>query len=258
MKMKANIAENRNDRLKGIIAALLLLLLLFMLSLFMGFYYPEPPIPDEGVEIDMGGGGSSGGMEGTQSIPEPQSASKPLPSSSSSTYVTDDRDDNPYSPVATPSTKPTEATRVIQPEPPKKQVNPNAMFTKKGSSNAPGNGSSSGPGQGGGKGDKPGDGTGPGIGTDIGPSFSIVGRTAKALPKPSYDSNSQGKIVIDVKVDQSGNVTGAQYNSRLSNISDLKLIAAAIDAAKKSKFSVKLDAAVEQVGTITYTFIKLN
>lgn len=244
--------------MKGVIAALLFLLLLFTLSIFLGFYYPDPPIPDVGVEIEMGGSGSTGGLQGHQSIPEPEARVQPSPTPVSRSYVTDNRPDNPYSaPTTTPVTKPQQETQVVQPETPKQTVNPNALF-KPGSSSQQGSGSSSGGGSGSGSGTSTGDGTGTGVGAGSGPSFSLVGRTSKVLPKPSYLSNNQGRIVINVNVDQEGNVIDATFNSALSTTSDITLRAAAIEAAKKSKFSVKLDAAVVQRGTITYTFIKLN
>ncbi|MFO7722394.1 MAG: TonB family protein [Bacteroidales bacterium] len=251
--------ENKNDRLKGIIAALLFLLFLFTLSIFLGFYYPDPPIPDVGVEIEMGGSGSQGGMQGQQSIPEPEArtVSQPVPVQQS--YVTENRPDNPYSaPTTTPTIKPKETTEIPQPEPPKQTVNKDAMFTKKGTSGQQGSGSSSGSGSGTGSGTKTGDGSGSGVGAGSGPSFSLVGRTAKDLPKPAYTSDAQGKVVINVNVDQEGNVVDVQFNSSLSTTTDLQLRTAALKAAQKSKFSVKLDAAVVQRGTITYTFIKLN
>lgn len=256
--MEQEATERRNDRIKGVIAAILILLLIFLLSLFFGFQYPDPPIPDEGVVIEMGGSGSSGGETGQNMQPEPQPISRPVPTQAERTYVTDNRPENPAAPVASPTVKPRETAPVTQPETPKQQVNPKAMFNKKGTSGTSGSGSSSGAGDGSGSGTKPGDGTGPGAGSGSGPSFSLAGRTAKQLPLPSYNSDRQGKIVIDVNVDQQGNVVDAQYNSRLSTTSDLQLRAAAIEAAKRSRFSVNLDAQVVQRGMITYTFIKLN
>jgi TonB family protein len=253
-----NVMENKNDRMKGIIAALLFLLMLFTISIFLGFHYPDPPIPDVGVEIEMGGSGSSGGKQGQQTVPEPEPRVQPSQAPVSRSYVTERNPDNAYSaPTTTPVTTPKETTPVTQQETPKQRVNPNAMFTK-GSSGQAGSGSSSGTGTGTGTGSNAGDGTGKGVGPGSGPSFSLVGRTQKDLPKPAYKSDNQGRIVIDVYVDQEGNVTDAQYNSKLSSTSDLQLREAAIAAARKSKFSVKLDAAVVQKGTITYDFIKLN
>lgn len=250
--------EKKNDRMKGILAALLFFLILFTLTIFLGFYYPDPPIPDVGVEIEMGGSGSAGGVQGQQAVSEAEPRVQPAPTPVSRSYVTDNRPDIPYTaPTTTPVTRPTQETQVVQPEPPKQTVNPNAMF-KPGTSGQAGTGSSSGSGTGSGTGRSSGDGTGTGVGAGSGPSFSLVGRTAKSLPLPSYDSEIQGRVVIDVNVDQEGNVVDAQFNSRLSTTSDLKLRAAALEAARRSKFSVKLDAAVKQRGTIEYTFIKLN
>jgi TonB family protein len=257
--MKKKTAAFNKDRIKGVITAMLVLLLLFVLSIFMGFYYPDPPVPPEGVEIEMGGSGSSGGTMGQVSIPEPQAVSEATPSKSNErAFVTDHNPENPSSPVATPTTKTAQLSNLTQPEKPKQQVNPNAMFPKKGTSGQSGNGSSSGSGSGSGSGKNPGDGSGTGTGTGSGPSFSLVGRTSKSLPVPSYNSDKQGKVVIDVNVDQQGNVVDAIYNSKLSTTADLQLRAAALEAAKRSRFSVNLDATVIQRGTITYTFIKLN
>lgn len=256
--MEKTSHEQTNDRIKGIIAAALFLLLLLLLSIFLGFHYPDPPIPDVGVEIEMGGSGSQGGSEGRQVVPDPEPRSQPTPQPTSRPAVTERNPDNPYTaPTTTPTVKPQE-TVTQTPEKPAQQVNPNAMFSKRGSSDQQGTGSSTGPGSGSGSGNTSGDGTGTGVGSGSGPSFSLVGRTSKSLPLPAYNSDRQGKVVIDVNVDQEGNVVDAQFNSRLSTTADLQLRAAAIEAAKRSKFSVKLDAAVIQRGTITYQFIKQN
>ncbi len=76
-----------------------------------------------------------------------------------------------------------------------------------------------------------------------------------ALPVPSYPGNTGGKIVIRVTVDQHGRVTGATYEPKGSTSSDAALIAAAIDAAKRARFTES--RSFVQGGTITYTF-KLN
>jgi TonB family protein len=250
--------EQQRDRTKGIIAALLFMLLLFTLSIFLGFYYPDPPVPDTGVEIEMGGSGSSGGEQGRQVIrdPEPRPTSSPQPVSRPA--VTENNPDNPFTaPVTTPVTRPRE-TQVTQPEPPARLPNPNASFPAQGSSTRPGSGSETGPGSGTGTGTTSGDGTGPGVGSGSGPSFSLVGRTRRILPTPEYKSDNQGRVVINVLVDQEGNVVEAEFNSGLSTTSDIQLRNAALEAARRSKFSVKLDATVVQRGTITYQFIKQN
>ncbi len=57
------------------------------------------------------------------------------------------------------------------------------------------------------------------------------------LPLPEYPGNTSGKIVIRVAVNQHGVVTSAAYEPKGSTSSDAALIAAAIAAAKKARFT---------------------
>lgn len=72
------------------------------------------------------------------------------------------------------------------------------------------------------------------------------------LPKPSYPGTKSGKIVIRVTVDASGKVTGASFEPKGSTESDAQLVAAAIAAARKARFTES--RAAVQGGTITYVF----
>ncbi|MBO7343753.1 MAG: TonB family protein [Alistipes sp.] len=75
------------------------------------------------------------------------------------------------------------------------------------------------------------------------------------LPVPSYPGNASGKVVIRVTVDQHGHVQTAAYEPKGSTSSDAALIAAAIEAAKRARFTESRSFA--QGGTITYNF-RLN
>ena len=75
------------------------------------------------------------------------------------------------------------------------------------------------------------------------------------LPVPSYPGNVSGKIVIRVAVNQHGEVISAAYEPKGSTSSDEALIAAAIEAAKRARFTESRSFA--QGGTITYNF-RLN
>lgn len=72
------------------------------------------------------------------------------------------------------------------------------------------------------------------------------------LPKPSYPGTKSGKIVVRVTVDASGKVTGASFEPKGSTESDAQLIAAALEAARKARFTES--RAAVQGGTITYIF----
>ena len=79
---------------------------------------------------------------------------------------------------------------------------------------------------------------------------SVVG----SLPKPSYNAQLEGTVVVQVKVDQYGNVTEALPGVSGTTVTDKGLWNAARSAAMKAHFNTKADAPVIQTGTITYIF----
>ena len=74
------------------------------------------------------------------------------------------------------------------------------------------------------------------------------------LAQPSYQSNEEGRIVVEIRVDASGTVVSASIATKGTTITDEALRNAAITAAKKNKFSTGGGVAI---GTITYNF-RLN
>lgn len=72
------------------------------------------------------------------------------------------------------------------------------------------------------------------------------------LPKPNYPGNKSGKIVVRVTVDATGHVTSAAFEPKGSTESDPQLVAAALEAARKARFTES--RAAVQGGTITYLF----
>lgn len=86
-------------------------------------------------------------------------------------------------------------------------------------------------------------------------SFDLKNRKAHSLPRPGYTCNSTGTIVIDVKVDKSGEVKAATFNSALSRSADECMINKALAYAKKSRFNFSSSTPGTQSGTITYKFV---
>lgn len=72
------------------------------------------------------------------------------------------------------------------------------------------------------------------------------------LPKPEYNVNASGKVLIDVTVDASGKVTAATFHAQGSTTNNAVLVEAARQAALKARFA-ESDSFV-QGGTITYIF----
>jgi hypothetical protein len=86
-------------------------------------------------------------------------------------------------------------------------------------------------------------------------SFNLLNRKAFSLPKPGYTCNSSGTVVIDIKVDKSGEVKSASVNPSASSGADECMISKALRYAEKSRFNLGNDAPSSQSGTITYKFV---
>ena len=83
----------------------------------------------------------------------------------------------------------------------------------------------------------------------------VKGRSVMGtLPRPGYNSQSEGIVVVQVKVDQYGNVTEAIPGAEGTTVTDKTLWNAARSAALKAHFNQSADAPVLQIGTITYIF----
>jgi len=93
-----------------------------------------------------------------------------------------------------------------------------------------------------------------GSGSGNGISFNLNGRSSRSLPPPPKIHNTEGKVVVEVTVDQNGNVISARSGVRGSTISDAQLLDVAKKAALKAKFNVDKDAPAIQKGEITYFF----
>ncbi|MDZ7738959.1 MAG: cell envelope integrity protein TolA [Bacteroidales bacterium] len=97
-------------------------------------------------------------------------------------------------------------------------------------------------------------GEGTGTGTE-GISYDLAGRQARSLPKPTYDIQSEGIVVVEVTVDRDGNVINANPGVKGSTTLEEYFLRVARTAAMNAKFDRKPDAPVIQRGTITYHFI---
>lgn len=150
-----------------------------------------------------------------------------------------------------------EQVKVAEPEP-KPVVDPRLLYTGKKTNNSEGNDQEIGN-----KGIETGvpnaaNYSGPGgLGTD-GISYNLGNRKASSLPKPSYDSNDQGRVNVRIRVNKEGKVIGAEVLQKGTTVTDIKLHNFAVQAALKAVFTPDSNAAEIQVGTITYNFIKIN
>jgi TonB family protein len=77
------------------------------------------------------------------------------------------------------------------------------------------------------------------------------------LPRPSYAVQAAGTVVVDIWVDNYGNVQKAVAGAEGTTVTDKTLWQAARKAALGAHFNMSADAPALQKGTITYIF-KLN
>lgn len=83
-------------------------------------------------------------------------------------------------------------------------------------------------------------------------SYSLVNRTKIEIPPPIYLCENGGKVVINITVDQDGNVIDTIFNNA-STTSNGCLVDHALEYAKASKFNPDNSKPL-QLGTITFIF----
>jgi TonB family protein len=252
---------NKKNSLIAAGLTLVFCLLLLGCCFWMGLYRQNPPPPEEGVEVNVGDSdfGSGNSMEAVSQAAPP---SKPQVNSASNAVTEDISSQSTEESISldkekkeTPNTPQEEVEKPKEPE-----INKNALFpgNKKKSEKGGSEGITQGSGNQGQFGGDPNskryDGT-PGAG---GMGYSLSGRSASALPKPTYNSNKQGKVVVRIWVDREGNVVKAEPGYKGTTATDGGLRRRAKEAALKAKFTPSKDAPELQVGTITYDFRTFN
>ena len=92
--------------------------------------------------------------------------------------------------------------------------------------------------------------------------FELSGRNAFKndnwyVRNPGYTcgKNSNGLVVVQIKVNRNGNVVFAQVNSSLSNEASDCMLKKAVEYAKKSRFNYSSASAQTQSGLIKYRFV---
>ena len=85
-------------------------------------------------------------------------------------------------------------------------------------------------------------------------SFDLNGRSLGpgGLPKPIYNVQDEGRVVVTIVVNPQGQVIKTSINRRTNTVNPA-LRKAAIDAAKKAHFNA-VSGVDNQSGTITYYF----
>jgi outer membrane biosynthesis protein TonB len=269
------IREKKSRRI-AFFSALGFYAIVFIILLIVKFTPPNPPwqAPGGGAEIILGT--DELGMNNTEeSVASPSHVQQTQVVSAPPTpepQTIQDEADPESAPIATPQKQPepkvkevtqhTQVTPKPQAQEPQPTVNQNALFSKKSGTGTDPNGTASSkgtgytPGNQGGNGNGHswmGGGTGEGTGSGIGLGGDLAGRGVVALPAPEKNY-VEGKVVVEVCIDQDGNVISARGGGKGSTITNPATVEEAEKKAKASKFKADPDAPAMQCGQIIYNF----
>jgi TonB family protein len=244
--------DDRKGKIGGIIAVILYFAVCAgLMFISCNITLPEP---EAGILVDFGTSDTGLGdtdlanseLDARPVSPPPQN--RPA----ESVMTTEDPDAPAIVEEPRPETRP--ATPVEQTAP-AREVNRRALFPgRTEGSSATSQGSTEGTGnQGVQEGGPDGSASEGGVGSS---GFSLSGRYLVGnLPRPAYDADVEGRVVIRITVDREGRVTSAVYEQAGSTTNHGELVSAARSAAQKARFTAS--EADIQTGTITYIF-RLN
>lgn len=85
-------------------------------------------------------------------------------------------------------------------------------------------------------------------------SYELGGRKGSYLPTPAYKCMGAGMVTVVITVNNAGKVLDAKVQDELSSTDDC-MRRAAINAARRSRFSTDPSASSRHVGNIVYQFI---
>ncbi len=91
------------------------------------------------------------------------------------------------------------------------------------------------------------------LGGGLAGDFNLAGRSLVGrLPQPNYEEQVEGRVVLNIVVDEMGVVREARLDPTSSTTNNSRLIEAAQEAARRAQFTKAEE--FNQVGTITYIF----
>lgn len=267
--------ENPRDRIYAFISSVIAFGLILLFLIFFLIKTPNPPYPPTvytDIEIEFDGGGGESGVEGMEN-PEIKSTaqSKVITASSLTEDVFASQVEEPNIVVNEKKKKDKKKEKKIEEQ---KTVAPqtpeasdelkslmasvkNKLKNSSGSStNTEGDGKAN-SGTGPGKGNSEGSGSGPGVGPGKGNGYLLRGRQLLQRPQLLDDSQEEGIVVVEILVNELGQVIDAVPGQRGSTTASAYLYRLARQAAKTAKFSASADGAKEQKGTYTFVF-RLN
>lgn len=247
------LKRERNAKITGIILSVIAHACALALVSVSGLKYIYPPPQEQSMLIDF--------TEAPELVQQPQ-GQEPLAEEVDLTRPVElaQRSESPYvadKPNETPQTQPDPVgdVEVPAPEPKEPALDPRASFPgmsrKDTSHTAPHAAAEAGEAF---KAGQPQGNTDHGR-TDGKPNAHVEGRsTVGNIPRPVYNVQESGDVIVTIWVDNYGNVVRAVPGGDGTTVTDNALWAAARKAALETHFNMSADAPAMQEGTITYHF----
>jgi len=241
-----------NDKTKGVFGTIMFHAAILLSFIFLfGFTTPLPLPGDKGVEIgtEVNLGNSDQGFGDFQPPELTENAESAKKQSSDGSTLSQNVEDAPN--INNTSKDPSDNQNKQQ------AINQKALYTGK-------NKNKSNQGVAGGVGDQGNPNGNPNSNNYVGNpgtggiQIDLSGRKYMYLQSFKNPTDEEGKVVVSVTVDKVGNVTKAVAGVKGTTCTNQILWKSCQKAAIQSKFSANPDAAIEQKGTITYIFLKLN
>ena len=249
-----------------------IMVILLLLFLFLGLSYMDPP-PENGIAInfgntEFGSGENKTSVETVQSAPKPtSSAAQPTPADEELTtqdiedapVIKETKKPTPKKEVAEPTKEPEKPKPVAKPQPSKSTTDALSNLLngpKSDGKSSEGEGPDNLPGN---KGKLDGDpyansyyGSGKGAGGGSS-GWGLNGRKLSNSGKQVQKCNESGTVVVEVKVNRSGNVIATRYIKGTTNTSQC-LLDPAYATARSYKWQPDPDAPEVQTGFIIVNF----
>jgi periplasmic protein TonB len=256
--------EEKKNKIRGIVGTIVFHVAILIALLLLALRTPLPLPGEEGVEVSLGYAETGSGLTQPEEVKPVQEVQPVTPEPEPKEIITQEIEETPLIEEVIPdeTIEPEEEIEeVIEPLKEEPVVNPDALYTPhktdKDESGTEGDrdelldrGKETGTADS----KKPDGVTGMGEGV----SFNLEGRGSIHLPKPAYESQEQGRVVVRIWVNKQGKVVRVQSGVQGTTITDQRLTKLAEDAARNASFTPDPNAPDQQVGTITYNFIRRN
>ncbi len=243
--MKFIEALKKEDERRALYVTLVFIMLLLMFFLLVSMEQPNPPLEEKIIEIEMDFGSD---YEGGGQLSETVTQVKPEPKQESAEEI-ETQEESPVEVTTGKGTSKT-STNTSKPDPVQEKPKVDESFSLGGSGTS---------GQGSGSGDKfgSGDGTGGG-GKGNEPGSGTSNPSRKLVSKGSVAGNSQeeGKIALDLYVDEFGKVVRTKFNASKSTTGSAYLKDLAEKNAKTYRYQAIPGAPTQPVGTVVFSFTK--